>query len=76
MRRVVVTGMGIVSSIGNNCAEVLSSLRSGARVWCFVRSIERWAFGAGLQVFRPYVWKTSWIDVCVVLWGTPQATAM
>ena len=29
MRRVVVTGMGIVSSIGNNCAEVLSSLRSG-----------------------------------------------
>jgi 3-oxoacyl-[acyl-carrier-protein] synthase-1 len=27
MRRVVVTGMGIVSSIGNNCAEVESSLR-------------------------------------------------
>ena len=29
MRRVVVTGMGIVSSIGNNKAEVLSSLREG-----------------------------------------------
>ena len=27
MRRVVVTGMGIVSSIGNNTDEVLSSLR-------------------------------------------------
>ena len=27
MRRVVVTGMGIVSSIGNNCQEVLASLR-------------------------------------------------
>ncbi|MED5249238.1 MAG: beta-ketoacyl-ACP synthase I, partial [Pseudomonadota bacterium] len=27
MRRVVVTGMGIVSSIGNNCAEVESALR-------------------------------------------------
>ncbi|MBT3429190.1 MAG: beta-ketoacyl-ACP synthase I, partial [Proteobacteria bacterium] len=27
MRRVVVTGMGIVSSIGNNCAEVEASLR-------------------------------------------------
>ena len=27
MRRVVVTGMGIVSSIGNNCAEALESLR-------------------------------------------------
>jgi 3-oxoacyl-[acyl-carrier-protein] synthase I len=29
MRRVVVTGFGIVSSIGNNCQEVLSSLREG-----------------------------------------------
>ena len=27
MRRVVVTGMGIVSSIGNNSQEVLASLR-------------------------------------------------
>jgi len=27
MRRVVVTGMGIVSSIGNNTQEVLASLR-------------------------------------------------
>ncbi len=30
MRRVVVTGLGIVSSIGNNAAEVLASLKSGA----------------------------------------------
>ncbi|MFZ5757521.1 MAG: beta-ketoacyl-ACP synthase I [Pseudomonadota bacterium] len=29
MRRVVVTGMGIVGSLGNNSAEVLSSLREG-----------------------------------------------
>ncbi|WP_121067879.1 beta-ketoacyl-ACP synthase I [Chachezhania antarctica] len=29
MRRVVVTGLGIVSSIGNNAGEVLESLRSG-----------------------------------------------
>ncbi|NGX17397.1 beta-ketoacyl-ACP synthase I [Wenzhouxiangella sp. XN24] len=29
MRRVVVTGFGIVSSIGNNAAETLSSLRAG-----------------------------------------------
>ena len=28
MRRVVVTGMGIVSSIGNNCQEVLDALRT------------------------------------------------
>ena len=30
MRRVVVTGMGIVSSIGNNTQEVIASLHSGA----------------------------------------------
>jgi 3-oxoacyl-[acyl-carrier-protein] synthase I len=29
MRRVVVTGFGIVSSIGNNNQEVLASLREG-----------------------------------------------
>ncbi len=29
MRRVVITGMGIVSSLGNNKAEVLASLRAG-----------------------------------------------
>ena len=29
MRRVVITGIGIVSSIGANKAEVLSSLRDG-----------------------------------------------
>jgi 3-oxoacyl-[acyl-carrier-protein] synthase-1 len=29
MRRVVVTGMGIVSSIGSNVQEVLTSLREG-----------------------------------------------
>ncbi len=29
MRRVVVTGLGVVSSIGNNAEEVLSSLKSG-----------------------------------------------
>jgi len=30
MRRVVVTGLGIVSSIGNNATEVLASLRAGS----------------------------------------------
>ena len=30
MRRVVVTGLGIVSSIGNNCNEVTESLRNGS----------------------------------------------
>ena len=29
MRRVVVTGLGVVSSIGNNAEEVLASLKSG-----------------------------------------------
>ena len=29
MRRVVITGMGIVSSLGNNKEEVLASLKAG-----------------------------------------------
>ena len=29
MKRVVITGIGIVSSIGNNAEEVLASLKSG-----------------------------------------------
>ena len=29
MRRVVVTGLGIVSSIGNDATEVLTSLKAG-----------------------------------------------
>lgn len=29
MRRIVITGMGVVSSLGNNCEEVLNSLRNG-----------------------------------------------
>nr|WP_275575299.1 beta-ketoacyl synthase N-terminal-like domain-containing protein [Methylocucumis oryzae] len=29
MKRVVVTGLGIVSSIGNNASEVVQSLRTG-----------------------------------------------
>ena len=32
MRRVVVTGMGIVSSIGNNTQEVLASLREAIQL--------------------------------------------
>ena len=30
MRRVVVTGLGVLSSIGNNATEVLASLKSGS----------------------------------------------
>ncbi len=39
MRRVVVTGMGIVSSIGNNTQEVLAGLREGKSG--IVRAIHR-----------------------------------
>ncbi len=35
MRRVVITGLGIVSSIGNNADEVSASLRSGKSGICF-----------------------------------------
>ncbi len=47
-RRVVVTGMGIVSSIGNNCTEVVQSLRDGRSGITF--SPEQAALGFRSQV--------------------------
>ena len=45
MRRVVVTGMGIVCSIGNNAAEVTESLRAAhVRESPPPTSIAKWAF--------------------------------
>ena len=34
MRRVVVTGIGIVSSIGNSAQEVMASLPDEYQTWC------------------------------------------
>jgi len=44
MRRVVVTGMGIVSSIGDHCGEVLESLRQGRSGIVFAEDYARLNF--------------------------------
>ena len=44
MRRVVVTGMGIVSSIGNNTQEVLASLREAKSGISYVPDFEEHGF--------------------------------
>ena len=44
MRRVVVTGMGIVSSIGNNSQQVLASLREGRSGIAFVETYRDMGF--------------------------------
>ncbi|MGI9401088.1 MAG: beta-ketoacyl-ACP synthase I [Rhizobiaceae bacterium] len=44
MRRVVVTGMGIVSSIGNNTQEVLASLREGKSGISKAEDYEKYGF--------------------------------
>jgi 3-oxoacyl-[acyl-carrier-protein] synthase-1 len=44
MRRVVVTGMGIVSSIGNNTQEVLASLREAKSGISYVKEFEEHGF--------------------------------
>ncbi|MEM9122991.1 MAG: beta-ketoacyl-ACP synthase I, partial [Pseudomonadota bacterium] len=49
MRRVAVTGMGIVSSIGNNCQEVVSSLREARSG--IVKADEYATLGFRSQVF-------------------------
>ena len=46
MRRVVVTGMGIVSSIGNNAQEVTASLHDAAPASLPPRITFGWAFAA------------------------------
>ncbi|MGI2325985.1 MULTISPECIES: beta-ketoacyl-ACP synthase I [Methylococcus] len=51
MRRVVVTGIGIVSSIGNNKGEVVESLRLGRSGVC--RSEEYGELGFRSQVYAP-----------------------
>ncbi len=40
MKRAVITGLGIVSSIGNNQQEVLSSLREGRSGITFLKSLK------------------------------------
>ena len=44
MRRVVVTGLGIVSSLGNNIEEVTTSLRNGTSGITYVTNIRKWVF--------------------------------
>ena len=56
MRRVVVTGMGIVSSIGNNTQEVLASLREAKSG--IVRADKYAELGFRCQVHAPV--KLEW----------------
>ena len=49
MRRVVITGMGIVSSIGNNCEEVESSLRSAKSGITFSEEYQELGFRSQVQ---------------------------
>jgi 3-oxoacyl-[acyl-carrier-protein] synthase-1 len=49
MRRVVVTGMGIVSSIGNNTQEVLASLREAKSGISFAESFKEHGFRCQVQ---------------------------
>ena len=55
MKRVVITGLGIVSSIGNNAEEVLASLKEG-------RSGIRRSESFAEQGLRSQVWGVPDID--------------
>ncbi|STS84168.1 3-oxoacyl-ACP synthase [Klebsiella pneumoniae] len=57
MKRAVITGLGIVSSIGNNQQEVLASLREGRSGITFSQELK----DSGM---RSHVWATSnWIPL-------------
>ena len=71
MRRVVVTGLGIVSSLGNNIEEVTTSLRNGTSGITYCDEYE--------MGFRIYSWlnrtKSEYVDRKVLpSWGTVQPT--
>ncbi|NQV43670.1 MAG: beta-ketoacyl-ACP synthase I, partial [Rhodospirillales bacterium] len=56
MKRVVLTGMGVVSSIGNNIAEVTESLRQGRSGITFSEDFRD-------RGFRSQVWGRPDIDL-------------
>lgn len=60
MKRAVITGMGIVSSIGNNVAEVLSSLKAGRSGITYSEQFEQ--FG-----LRSRVWGNIKLDVAELI---------
>ena len=68
MRRVVVTGMGIVSAIGNNTQEVLASLHDAKS------GISRAEKHAELGFRSQVVWLTAPLLLSAVLWRMPAVS--
>ena len=60
MRRAVITGIGIVSSIGNNVAEVLASLKAGKSGITYSEQFEQYGL-------RPRVWGNIKLDVAELI---------
>ena len=60
MRRAVITGMGIVSSIGNNVAEVLASLKAGKSGITYSEQFEQYGL-------RSRVWGNIKLDVAELI---------
>ena len=58
MRRVVVTGMGIVSSIGNNAQEVVTSLREAKSGIVRAEDYIRLGFRCHRFRYAPDPWQT------------------
>jgi 3-oxoacyl-(acyl-carrier-protein) synthase len=67
MRRVVVTGMGIVSCLGNDLDTVSRALAEGKSG---IRAMPDYA-QIGLRAFHRSIWTSWWIDVTVGSWEMP-----
>ncbi len=59
MRRVVVTGLGVVSSIGNNKDEVVESLKLGRSGITFVEEYKELGFRSHVHGARRSIWTRS-----------------
>jgi 3-oxoacyl-[acyl-carrier-protein] synthase II len=70
-RRVVVTGMGVLSPIGNNIEEFRNGLQKGASgivpIWSFDTSKHRTKYGGEIRDFDPYTYNIpnpDGLDLC------------
>ncbi len=74
MKRAVITGMGIVSSIGNNVKEVLESLKAGKSGINFSQQFADMKLRSNVWGISNLTQPTTLIVKKCALWGTRLAS--
>lgn len=72
MKRAVITGFGIISSIGNNKEEVLASLKAGKSGIEIVPEFVEMKMRSHVAAQSNLIQASISIVKCIVLWGMRQ----